>query len=291
MQNLMTEPIAEFAVLSFGEGNLADNAMERDFHSTKTVATRLNQADRDLLITSHMDLVGYVVRSVQTSLPAQVDREELESAGYLGLIDAAAKFDVSKHVQFRSYAQFRIRGAVLDSLRMTDWSPRALRRKGREIEQAMQDASQRNGGVATEAEIANELGVSVSEYQHTLGELHSLEIGSLHVGRPGESEENELDYVPGSVKEEPLFRCLEGELQQHLADAIDALPERERLVLTLSYFEEMTLKEIAGVLGVVESRVSQLRSGAVLRLRAALSALAPVENQVGRCEIRLTSAA
>ena len=236
-----------------------------------------------------MNLVRYVARAIQATLPACIEQDELEAAGYLGLIDAADKFDSSKHVQFRSYAQFRIRGAILDSLRLTDWSPRTLRRQGREIEQAVQAASQRTQGTATDTQIAEELGISVSEYHERLSQLSSLEIGSLQADRDDEAEEGELAYVAGPTHKEPLFRCLEGELKQHLMDAIEALPERERLVLTLSYFEEMTLKEIAAAIGVVESRASQLRSSAVARLRSALAAVAP--SYKNRSKARLCSAA
>ena len=268
---------------------LSTSSAQTTLGSSRMGEIRRNQAERDQLITAHMDLVRYAVRAIQATLPAHIDQDELEAAGYLGLIDAAEKFDGSKHVQFRSYAQFRIRGSILDSLRTTDWSPRALRRQGREVEKAIQTASQRVHGTATDTEIAEELGISLSEYHERLTQLSSLEIGSLQASRGDESEDGEVTYVAGPVSEEPLFRCLEGELKQHLMDAIEALPERERLVLTLSYFEEMTLKEIASAIGVVESRASQLRSSAVTRLRSALAAVAP--HHTKQSKTRLSTAA
>jgi len=176
-------------------------------------------------------------------------------------------------VAAKGNAQFRIRGAILDSLRTLDWSPRELRRKGRAVEEAIRSVTQRLGRAPSEPEIAREMDVGLIEFQQLLGDLKGLEIGSLHMERTEDSGDQELAYIPGSSEEDPLFRCLKGELKQRLADAIEELPERERLVLTLYYFEELTMKEIGLTLGVVESRVSQIHSTAVLRLRIALAAL------------------
>jgi RNA polymerase sigma factor for flagellar operon FliA len=191
----------------------------------------------------------------------------------VGLIDAFSKFDRCKQVQFKSYAQFRIRGAILDSLRMLDWSPRELRRKGRAVEEAVRAATQRLGRTPTEPEIAVELRVPLEEYQQLAGELKGLEIGSLHMERTEDSGDEELSYIPGSPEDDPLFRCLQGEMKQRLTDAIEELPEKERMVLTLYYYEELTMKEIGLTRGVVESRVSQIHSSAVVRLRVALAGL------------------
>lgn len=221
----------------------------------------------------HLPTVRYVARRIHERLPQHVDLEDLVSAGIVGLIDALSKFDRSKKVQFKSYAQFRIRGAILDSLRTLDWSPRELRRKGRAVEEAIRAVTQRVGRAPLEQEIAQELGVSLADYQQLLGELKGLEIGSLHIERSEDSGDEELAYVPGAPEEDPLFRCLKGEMKQRLADAIDELPEKERMVLTLYYYEELTMKEIGLTLGVVESRVSQIHSSAVLRLRASMAGL------------------
>jgi FliA/WhiG family RNA polymerase sigma factor len=176
-------------------------------------------------------------------------------------------------VAAKGMPQFRIRGAILDSLRTLDWSPRELRRKGRAVEEAIRAATHRLGRAPAEQEIAAEMELSLNEFQQLLGDLKGLEIGSLHMERTEDSGDQELAYIPGSPDEDPLFRCLKGELKQRLTDAIDELPERERLVLTLYYYEELTMKEIGLTLGVVESRVSQIHSAAVLRLRVALAAL------------------
>ena len=192
----------------------------------------------------------------------------------MGLMDAFAKFDPEKKVQFRSYAQFRIRGAILDSLRTLDWSPRELRRKGRAVEEAIRVLTARLGRAPGENEIAAEMGIRLEEYQQLLGDLKGLEIGTLHLERSENSGEDELAYVPGRPDEDPLFRCLRGELEERLTEAIANLPDRERLVMTLYYYEEMTMREIGLALGVVESRVSQVHASAVVHLRAALRDLA-----------------
>ncbi len=177
-------------------------------------------------------------------------------------------------MQFRSYAQFRIRGAILDSLRTLDWSPRELRRKGRAVEEAIRTLTARLGRAPGEGEIAAEMELGLEEYQQLLGELKGLEIGTLHIERNEDSGDEELAYVPGRPEEDPLFCCLKGELAERLSDAITNLPERERLVMTLYYYEEMTMREIGLALGVVESRVSQVHASAVIHLRAALRDLA-----------------
>jgi RNA polymerase sigma factor for flagellar operon FliA len=229
--------------------------------------------ERELLLMEHLSTVRYIARRIHERLPQHVDLDDLISAGVVGLIDAFSKFDHNKKVQFKSYAQFRIRGAILDSLRTLDWSPRELRRKGRAVEEAIRAVTQRIGRAPSEQEIAAEMSLSLTEYQQLLGDLKGLEIGSLHMERSEDSGDEELAYIPGSPEEDPLFRCLKGEMKQRLADAIDQLPEKERMVLTLYYYEELTMKEIGLTLGVVESRISQIHSSAVLRLRSALAGL------------------
>jgi RNA polymerase sigma factor for flagellar operon FliA len=237
---------------------------------TSMPTQEMSTVDRDRLLLEHLPTVRYLARRIHERLPLHVELEDLVSAGVIGLMDAFHKFDHRKKVQFKSYAQFRIRGAILDSLRMLDWSPRELRRKGRAIQQAIQQCSQRLVRTATEQEIAVELKLSLNEYQLLLGDLKGLEIGSLHIENSEASGEDLLAYIAGPPGDDPLFQCLRSEMTQRLENAIEALPERERLVLTLFYLEELTMKEVGLVLGVVESRVSQIHSAAVFRLRAAL---------------------
>jgi RNA polymerase sigma factor for flagellar operon FliA len=234
--------------------------------------------EQERVLLEHLPMVRYLARRIHERLPQHVDIEDLVSAGVVGLMDAFAKFDPDKKVQFRSYAQFRIRGAILDSLRTLDWSPRELRRKGRAIEEAIRLLTARLGRAPGETEVAAEMGMGLEEYQLLLGDLKGLEIGTLHAERNENSGEEELAYVPDRQEDDPLFRCLKGELEERLAEAIANLPDRERLVMTLYYYEEMTMREIGLALGVVESRVSQVHSSAVVHLRAALRDLATQKN-------------
>jgi RNA polymerase sigma factor for flagellar operon FliA len=260
---------------SLNDAGLARAAVFAPFTGNDLETTAAIESDgateRDLLLMEHLPTVRYLARRIHERLPQHVELDDLVSAGVIGLIDAFSKFDHTKQVQFKSYAQFRIRGAILDSLRTLDWSPRDLRRKGRAVEEAIRSVTHRVGRAPSEPEIAKEMKLTLAEYQLLLGDLKGLEIGSLHMERSEDSGDEELAYIPGSPEDDPLFRCLKGEMKQRLADAIDELPEKERMVLTLYYYEELTMKEIGLTLGVVESRVSQIHSSAVVRLRAALA--------------------
>src|SRR4051794_41167871 len=168
-------------------------------------------SERDVLLMEHLPTVRYLARRIHERLPQHVELDDLVSAGIVGLIDAFSKFDHTKKVQFKSYAQFRIRGAILDSLRTLDWSPRELRRKGRAVEEAIRSVTQRVGRAPSEQEIAKEMELTLPEYQLLLGDLKGLEIGSLHMERSEDSGDEELAYIPGSPEDDPLFRCLKGE--------------------------------------------------------------------------------
>jgi RNA polymerase sigma factor for flagellar operon FliA len=240
-------------------------------HISPHIPGELLSAEQERLMIEHLPIVRFIARRIHERLPQHVPIEDLYSAGVLGLLDALSKFDPSKQVQFRSYAQFRIRGAVLDSLRTLDWSPRELRRKGRAVEQAIQTLTARVGRTPTDTEIAEQLHLDLPAYQQLLGELKGLEIGTLHSERSEDSGEEELVYLPNRPEDDPLFRYLNAELRERLSAAIGDLPERERLVMTLYYYEETTMKEIGMILGVVESRISQIHASAVLHLRARLA--------------------
>jgi len=230
--------------------------------------------EQERTLLEHLPIVRYLARRIHERLPQHVEIEDLISAGIVGLMDAFTKFDATKKVQFRSYAQFRIRGAILDSLRTLDWSPRELRRKGRAVEEAIHALTAQLGRAPGEAEVAAAMEMSLEDYQQLLGDLKGLEIGTLHMERNEDSGEEELAYLPGRPDEDPLFCCLRGELEERLTEAIANLPERERLVMSLYYYEEMTMREIGMALNVVESRVSQIHASAVVHLRAALRDLA-----------------
>jgi RNA polymerase sigma factor for flagellar operon FliA len=245
-------------------------------HSQPDLAPALDGAsqptaeERERLLMEHLVSVRFIARKLHQTLPRHVELDDLVSAGMVGLMEACNRFDARRHVQFKSYAQFRIRGAILDWLRTLDWGPRELRRKGRAIAEATRVLTQRLGRAPGEQEIAAAMEVELEELQQLLGELRSLELGSLNAEHSKDEEDEELEYVPASPEEDPLFLCLVSESRQRLIDAIEELPEKERLVLTLYYYEELTMREIGLTLGVVESRVSQIHSGAVRRLRSTL---------------------
>jgi RNA polymerase sigma factor for flagellar operon FliA len=186
------------------------------------------------------------------------------------MLDALGKFDPSKQVLFRTYAQSRIRGAILDSLRALDWSPRELRQRGRDIEVAIRTLTGELSRSPTEIEIAQKLNLPLIAYQQLLGELKGLEIGSLHSRCSEDPDEEVLNYLPSRLEDDPLFRFQEAEMRERLTKAIEDLPERERVVINLYYCEEMSMREIGTILDVTESRVSQIRASAVLHLRARL---------------------
>jgi RNA polymerase sigma factor for flagellar operon FliA len=234
------------------------------------VASQATSEERERLLMEHLTSVRFIARKLHQTLPRHVELEDLISAGMVGLMEACNRFDARRHVQFKSYAQFRIRGAILDWLRTLDWGPRELRRKARAIAETTRILAQRLGRAPGEQEIAEAMEMELEELQQLTGELRSLELGSLNAEHSKDEEDEELEYVPASAEEDPLFLCLAAESRQRLIDAIEELPEKERLVLTLYYYEELTMREIGLTLGVVESRVSQIHSGAVRRLRSTL---------------------
>ncbi len=236
--------------------------------STDVRSGDLLTAEQERVMIEHLPMVRFIARRIHERLPRHVAMEDLCSAGVVGLLDAFGKFDPAKKVLFRTYARFRIRGAILDSLRTLDWSPRELRRRARAVEKAIQGLTAQFCRSPTDLEIAQKLEIPLAAYQQLLGELKGLEIGTLSAERSADSEEEELVLLPGRPEEDPLFRYLNAEMRELLIKAISDLPERERLVMTLYYYEEMTMKEIGLILDVVESRVSQIHASAVLHLRA-----------------------
>ena len=255
--------------------------------SSLAAASQPTSEERERLLMEHLTSVRFIARKLHQTLPRHVELDDLISAGMVGLMEACNRFDARRHVQFKSYAQFRIRGAILDWLRTLDWGPRELRRKGRAIAETTRVLTQRLGRAPGEHEIAEAMEMELEELQQLIGELRSLELGSLNAEHTKDEDDEELEYVPASPEEDPLFLCLAAESRQRLIDAIEELPEKERLVLTLYYYEELTMREIGLTLGVVESRVSQIHSGAVRRLRTVMGQTTRrVESQLHRSPVR-----
>jgi len=255
-----------------------ENGSENSTMSKSTAAEAYSswqdKEERDRILLEQLPQVRYLARRIHERLPRHVPLEDLVHAGVIGLIDALNKFDRSKHVQFGSYAKFRIRGAILDSLREMDWGPRELRRKARGVEEAQRKLSMELSRAPTEVEVAAELKLELREFQQLLTELDGLEVGSLHLESPWDGKDEDLcDYLPNAPEDTPFFRCMRSEMKELLARAVADLPEKEQQVLALYYFEELTMKEVGVVLGIGESRVSQIHSLAVVRLRARMEEL------------------
>ena len=232
--------------------------------------------ERERLLTEQLPQVRYIARRIHERLPRHVPFEDLVHAGVVGLIDALHKYDRSKQVQFGSYAKFRIRGAILDSLREMDWSPRDLRRKARQLEEANNSLRSQLGRNPSEPELAAELGIDLHGLQMLLGEIDGLEVGSLRVQSHRDGKEEDLcEYLPDDPEETPLLLCLRSEMKDLLTRAIEELPEKERQVLALYYYEELTMKEIGSTLDLSESRVSQMHSSIVQRLQGQLARRRP----------------
>jgi len=232
------------------------------------------EEERQRLLAEQLPQVRYIARRIHERLPRHVPFEDLVHAGVVGLIDALHKYDKGKHVLFGSYAKFRIRGAILDSLREMDWSPRDLRRQSRRLEEAHDKLRLDLGRNPSEPELALEMEISLTELQKLLGEISSLEIGSLRTISPDSGKDEDLcEFLPDDRDESPLAQFLSSEMRDLLTRAIAELPDKERQVLVLYYFEELTMKEVGVALGVGESRVSQIHSMAVVRLRARMMEL------------------
>jgi RNA polymerase sigma factor for flagellar operon FliA len=196
--------------------------------------------------------------------------EDLVHAGILGLIDAVDKFDPRKNVQLKSYARFRIRGAILDSLRQMDWSPRNLRRQARRIEDANRELAAELGRAPSEPELAARMGLPLEEFQRLLGELRGLDLGSLQAQSEDSGGDDAVTAVACRPEEDPFQLTLRAEMRTLLTHAIEELDEKERQVLGLYYLEELTMKEVGVLLDIGESRVSQIHTAALSRLRSRL---------------------
>ncbi len=236
---------------------------------SETVALARDSAVRQRLLAENLQEVRYIARRIHDRLPSHVPFDDLVHAGILGLIDAVDRFDPGKNVQLKSYARFRIRGAILDSLRQMDWSPRNLRRQARRIEEAVRELSADLGHAPSEPEIATKLGLPLEDFQILLGDLRSLDIGSLQAQFEATGEEAAA-VVATRVEEDPFQTTLRTELRVLLAGAIEELDAKERQVLGLYYLEELTMKEVGVIMSVGESRVSQIHTAALIRLRARL---------------------
>ena len=233
------------------------------------------RALRDRLILTYAPLVKYVAGRLGSGLPAHVDEGDLASYGLLGLIAAIDRYDPGRDVKFETYAIARIRGSILDELRSLDWVPRSVRSRAREIERAIAELERKLGRAPSDEEIAKKLSMSGEELEESLTDISRSSIAALDelwtVSGSGGDQIALIDTIEDETEPDPQAALSQTEVKEAIAEAIARLPEREKLVVTLYYYEDLTLREIGEVLGVTESRVSQLHTKAVLRLKSRLS--------------------
>jgi RNA polymerase sigma factor for flagellar operon FliA len=235
--------------------------------------------ERERLILEHLPQVRLIARRIRDRLPDNVGLEDLVSAGIVGLIAAVDQYDPAHNVKLKTYAEHKIRGAILDSLRGLDWAPRQRRKKSKQIEFAISKAEQRLHCTPNEEEIAAEMGITLEEYHRWLVEVQGLNIGSLEYTSENGEGKGLLEYLSDDQDQLPSRVLERSELEELLSAAIRRIPPMERTVLGLYYLEEMTLREIAQVVDLHESRISHLKSQAILRLRADIEKVWP--NQAG----------
>lgn len=231
--------------------------------------TAKGQLDRDALLRQHLPLVRRIAHHMIAKLPANVELDDLIQVGMIGLTDALSRFEAAQGVQFETFASQRIRGAMLDELRGGDWMSRSSRKSQKEIEQALRRAEQRLGRSPIESEIAQELGMSLGDYQSLLGKVRGTQLvylEDMHQG-DGDGDEGFLDRHVADEAADPMAVLRDQRLRSSLVAAIKQLPEREQHIMGMYYEHDMNLKEIAAVLGVTESRICQLHSQAIARLR------------------------
>ncbi|HEY1760259.1 MAG TPA: FliA/WhiG family RNA polymerase sigma factor [Bryobacteraceae bacterium] len=229
----------------------------------------LSPAKREQLILEHLPQVRLIARRIHERLPGSVNLDDLISTGSVGLISAIDRFDPTLNVKLKTYAEYKIRGAILDSLRGLDWAPRQHRKRSKQIEAAITKIEQELQRAPTEEEVAAHLGITIEAYHEQLVELQGLNVGSLETATPDdEGSRDLLNFISDDKESWPSSLMERSELQKVLADAIGKMPEIEKTVLSLYYYEELTLREISKIVRLHESRISQLKSQAILRLRA-----------------------
>ena len=241
-----------------------------------------DKALRDRLILTYAPLVKYVAGRLGSGLPSHVDDDDLVSYGLLGLIGAIERYDPGRDIKFETYAISRIKGSIIDELRSMDWVPRSVRARARDIERAIAELEGKLGRAPSDAEIAKRIGSTEDELNESLSEIARTSIAALDElwTVSGGDQIALIDTIEDTDVPDPQAALSQTEMREAIADAIARLPEREKLVVTLYYYEELTLREIGEVLGVTESRVSQLHTKAILRLKARLTgpaAAAPLD--------------
>ena len=244
--------------------------------NTAPPTTLAPEKSREDLILEHLPQVKLIARRIHERLPVSVSLEDLVSVGVVGLIAAIDRYDPTHDVKLKTYAEYKIRGAILDNLRGLDWAPRQQRKRAKAIEHAIAALEQELQRMPTEDEIAGRLKISVTEYQDWLSDSRGLTLGSLESAGSDDEGSNLLRYLADSDAHWPSQILERAELERLLAGAIEKMSDLEKTVLSLYYYQEMTLREIAKILALHESRISQLKSQAILRLRSYMQKRWPV---------------
>jgi RNA polymerase sigma factor for flagellar operon FliA len=235
----------------------------------KQYAQTKDPAIKDELIVQYAYLIKYVAGRLSIYFGSNVEFDDLVGYGAFGLIDAIEKFDISKGVKFETYASVRIRGSIIDSIRDLDWVPRSLRQKNKELEKVYAEVENEVGHSATDKEVADKMGISMDDFYKLLNDVNVSSMMSLEEFME-QNYERGLEIVSDSTDDKPEAALESVEIKEILIDAIDKLPEKEKSVITFYYFEELTLKEISAIMNVTESRISQLHTKALLRMRGKL---------------------
>jgi len=240
-------------------------------------------AEREQLILDHLPQVRLIARRIHERLPDCVSLEDLVSTGIVGLISAIDRFDPAHNVKLKTYAEYKIRGAILDSLRGLDWAPRQQRKRTKQIESAIASLEQKHHRAPTEEEIASELDLTMDEYREWLVDIRGVNLGRLEAAGSDDDSRDLLKYISDNEELWPSRIVEKSELESLLAEAIGRMPAVEKTVLSLYYQEELTLREISGILHLHESRISQLKSQAVLCLRSYIEKRWPL---MRGCDVR-----
>jgi RNA polymerase sigma factor for flagellar operon FliA len=246
-------------------------------HPYQAELVDISAEEREKLIMEHLPQVRLIARRIHERLPDSISMDDLISTGTIGLIAAIDRFDKSQNVKLKTYAEYKIRGAILDSLRGLDWAPRQQRKRSKQIEATIAKVEQQVHRTPTEDEIAEALNLTIEEYHEWLVDIRGVNLGSLEVASPEEESRDLLKYISDDEENWPSRLLERSELEKLLAQALDRMPYIERTVLTLYYHEELTLREIAKVVKLHESRISQLKSQAILRLRSYIEKRWPMQ--------------
>ena len=233
------------------------------------------------IVKEYSPMIKYVANRIALRLPPHIEVDDLISVGAIGLMDAIEKYDPSRGAKFKTYAEFRVRGSILDELRSLDWVPRSVRQKASNLDAVSSKLQSKLGRLPEDEEIAKEMGVTLEEFFKTLNETRNMPLLSLEdlgIARDSGDKQSLLDTLEGRGDVDPQTQMRLTELKNLIAAAIDSLPEKERLMVSLYYSEELTMKEIGEVLGITESRISQIHSKAVYRLRTKLKSLIAEES-------------